>query len=296
MLSGHSRIHIPPETWFIADLARDLPLTGRLTPAQVAHAVAIMTAHYRWPDMQIPAEEFQRWAIALRTPTLVGIINLMYDYQLRLHGKRRFGDKTPPYIHSIPEILTLYPDAKFIHLIRDGRDVAISYVEMESMRCYDPDFYWTLAMRRRRTYLNSSYAGQILEVKYEDLVTSPEPTLRSVCGFLEEEFEPGMLNWQPLTDLVPERERAIHRRLAEPLRQEAIGVWQRKLSRWECFAIESCLQRDLRRLGYPLRFSGTAWRPFLVASGVLISALAPILTRAIPYLQRRNYLPRTLHV
>jgi Sulfotransferase family len=292
MLCGHSRIHIPPETWFIADLVRELPLTGALAAAQVDRAVEIMTKNYRWPDMRISAEGLRRWARGLDAPKLVDVVNLVYNFHLDSHGKRRFGDKTPPYINYIPEITTLYPGAKFIHLVRDGRDVAISYMEMEDMRFYDRNFYWTRAMRRRRAYLDSPYAGRILEVKYEDLVSHPEPTLHKLCGFLGEKFEREMLDWQQLTELVPERERPIHGKLAEPLRREAVGVWQRKLTRFECFAMESCLQRDLRSLGYQLRFAGAAWRPLLVAFGWLLALMAPLLVRGIPYLQRRKYLPR----
>jgi Sulfotransferase family len=167
-------------------------------------------------------------------------------------------------------------------------------MEMEGMRFYDPNFYWTRAMRRRRDYLRSPYIGQILDVKYEDLVTAPEPTLRNVCAFLGEEFETEMLDWRDLTELVPKRERSIHTKLAEPLRREAVDVWQKKLSGLQCFAVECCLQRDLRELGYRLRFAGAAWRPLLIVCQWLFLAMAPLLARGIPYLQRRNYLPRTI--
>jgi hypothetical protein len=296
MLSGHSRLHVPPETWFIADLVRELPLSGKLAPSQVTRAVEIMTSHYRWPDMRIEADDFRRRATALAAPGLVDIIDLVYRHHLRMYNKRRFGDKTPNYINIIPKIITLYPTAKFIHLMRDGRDVAISYVHMDDRRYYQRHFYWKEAMRRRRKYLGAPYADRILEVKYEDLVTAAEPTLRRLCAFLGEEFEPGMLNWQNLRELVPERERPIHTRLREPLRKEAVGVWRRELSGAECFAIEACLQRDLRSLGYRLRFSGAAWRVPLILSGWLFRAVAPLLARGIPYLQRRNYLPKAIYL
>src|SRR3954452_7620443 len=79
ILAGHSRIHIPPETWFIEDLVRELPLANPLTPEQVARAVAIMTTNYRWPDMGIDSGDFSRWAEALEAPKLPDIINLVYN-------------------------------------------------------------------------------------------------------------------------------------------------------------------------------------------------------------------------
>lgn len=298
ILAGHSRIQIPPETWFIGDLVRELPLWGPISAAQVDRAVDIMTGHFRWPDMQIPAEEFRRSASALAAPRLVDVINLVYQHHLRVHGKQRFGDKTPPYFEIIPELSVLYPGAKFIHLIRDGRDVAISFIENEySERYYQRRFDWRRAMRFRRHNNASAHGGRILEVRYEDLVTNLERTVRQICEYLGEEFEPGMLDWHGRADLVPERGRqTLHKGLAEPLQTERIGTWRRKLRPFECFAMEACLQNDLRALGYQLRFAGAAWRPLLVSFGWLLFASAPLLARGIPYLQRRNYLPKRMYL
>jgi hypothetical protein len=60
--------------------------------------------------------------------------------------------------------------------------------------------------------------------------------------------------------------------------------------------MESCLQADLRDLGYRLHFANPAWRPVLMVSGWFLYTIEPLLSRAIPYLQRRNYLPATLHI
>ena len=80
-----------------------------------------MTSHYRWPDMQIAADVLHRQAMALKDPQLVDIVNLVYREHLARTGKPRLGDKTPRYFMIVPQLAALYPDAKFIHLIRDGR-------------------------------------------------------------------------------------------------------------------------------------------------------------------------------
>ena len=299
ILAGHSRMHIPPETWFIADLVRELPLTGPLTPAETGRAIEIMTRHRRWPDMGIAAADLKAWVTALDAPKLADIINLVYHCELEIHGKPRFGDKTPAYIHIIPELSAIYPGAKFIHLIRDGRDVAISYFKVDGPRYYEQDFIWARAMHRWHHYRGSPYAAQILEVRYEDLVTDLEHTVTKICAFLGEDFEPQMLDWQPLVGkLIPERERTggWHTTLNQPLLGDAVGVWRRELSGLECFAMESCLHDDLRRLGYPLRFAGVGWRPLLSVSSWILFAAAPLLKRGIPYLQRRNFLPETIYI
>lgn len=298
MLAGHSRIHIPPETWFVRNLVKELPLEKPLAPDQVARAVEIITTDYRWADMAIAADDLKRWAEQLESPKLVDIINLVYHRQLKRYGKRRFGDKTPNYISILPQLDALYGDTcKFIHLIRDGRDVAISTIDMSQSRYYRRmQFGWSRAMRFYREYLRSPLGAQILEVRYEDLVLQPETTVRRICAFLGEQFEPEMLEWRNRINLVPQREMVIHSKLGRPLSKDSVGVWQHKLSAWECFAIEACLQRDLRWLGYRLRFAGIAWYPVLAAVRWGLWVAGPLLTRAIPYLQRRHLLRQEIYI
>lgn len=297
ILAGHSRLHIPPETWFVRPLVKELPLTERLSAAQVDRAISLMIDDYRWPDMDITPEELRRRVAALNGPRLVDVVDTVYQHHLVLAGKQRFGDKTPIYIDIIPQLSVLYSGAKFIHLICDGRDVAISNIDLGWDRYYErANFEWTLAMAKRREYLNSHHASNILDVRYEDLVSDLYATVTRVCDFLGEEFEPGMLDWQHLTTLVPERERHIHGKLGQPVSSDAVAAWRRKLNGPECFAIEACLHRDLRQLGYQLRFSSAAWRPFLQVTGSLLYAAAPLLGRGTRYLKRRNLLAKTAYI
>jgi hypothetical protein len=297
ILAGHSRLHIPPETRFVRPLVRELPLTGELTQSQIDRAMTIMTEDYRWPDMDIAAGDLRRWTMNLRSPRLVDIIDLVYRQHLERTGKSRFGDKTPIYFEIVPQLAALYPGAKFIHVIRDGRDVAISRIDLDWDRYYDRGrFEWTLAMAKRREYLTSPYAGQVLEARYESLVSKLEETVREVCAFLDEEFEPAMLDWQQKTALIPARERHIHRKLVRGASSAYIAVWRDRLSALECFAIEACLYQDLERLRYQLRFSHPMWRPLLHATGGLLHATAPWLERSVRSLKRRNLLPNTIYL
>jgi hypothetical protein len=297
ILAGHSRLYVTPETWFIGPLVHELPLTGELNPAQVERAVGLIVADYRWPDMEMSADNLFCAARQMLQPRLADIINLVYTEQLTRAGKARCGDKTPIYIEIVEELIALYPGAKFIHLIRDGRDVAISRIDAGWERYYENSrFTWTQTMRWREQYANKPFAGQILEVKFEDLVVDLEPTVRRICRFLGEEFEPAMLEWQHLVELVPTRERGIHGRVTRPVSDDAIAVWQSRLTTFECFAIESCLHKELEQLGYRLRYRSLAWRLPLTVAGRSLRALAPLLSRGIPYLQRRNLLPQRLYI
>lgn len=297
IMAGHSRIHIPAETWFVEPLVQQLPLTQALSSAQARQAIDIITSHYRWPDMGIPADEFVKSAEALAEPKLADIVNLVYRRQLEAAGKSRFGDKTPQYIGIVPELAALYPGAKFIHLIRDGRDVAISFIDADfEGRCYDGErFQWIWTIHKGIAYRRSPQASDILEVRYEDLVSNPEPTVRAICKFLGEEFEPAMLQFQERREMVPARGRHIHTKLEQPLSNDATQIWRKKLSGPECFAMEACIRNELALLDYPLRFRGLGWRPLLGLTALVLRGLAPLLDRAIPALQRRGYLSKKMY-
>jgi hypothetical protein len=101
-----------------------------------------------------------------------------------------------------------------------------------------------------------------------------------------------MMDFGTRMKLVPEREHRIHTKLSAPIASDATELWRRKLSALECFVIESSLNRELVSLGYPLRFSNPAWRPFQETLRLLLEALAPLLDRGIPALRRRGIIAR----
>ena len=139
ILAGHSRLHIPPETWFLRPLVRDFPLTG------ASDATAGRTRDrddgsgtsagptWTWPRMNCGVR-----LPRCRSRRCVDLIDLVYRHLLEASGKQRLGDKTPHYFAIVPELATLYPGAKFIYLVRDGRDVAISWIDAGWQRYYEP--------------------------------------------------------------------------------------------------------------------------------------------------------------
>ena len=294
LLSNHSRIHIPPETWFIIPLIQELPLDRPLSADEVQKALRIIVNHYRWPDMEIGDGDLRGRATQLCAPRLREIIDLVYGLLLAKSGKARLGDKTPPYIAIVPEIAELYPGARFIHLVRDGRDVSISYIELTyECRFYDGKrFEWISSLDKALAYRRSAYSEQILEIKYEDIVRTPEITLARICNFLGESYEPAMITRGLQVEAIPERERIIHGKINRPMSASSVSIWRQKLSAPECFLMESCLHKHLVEFGYELRFAGFGWKLLLFGTGALLRAASPFLDRAVPFLRRRNCFPR----
>ena len=299
ILIGHSRLHIPPETWFLRPLVQQFPLSGGLTQPLLERAVDTMVRHERWPDLGLAADELRQQAAALTPrgtmPELRDLIDLLYRNLAAASGKPRIGDKTPHYFDIVPQLAMLYPAAKFVHLVRDGHDVAMSWIDAGWLRYYQPGFEWPRAiacLARDRAAL----ADRMLPVRYEDLVRQPQETTRRICEFLGETFEQGMLDWQGRAGQVAVRDRHLHGRLAQPLASDSIARWQRRLSGWECFAMEACLHRELLAAGYTLRFTAPGWRPWFGLTAGLLRVSAPVLRRGIRVLQRCRLLPRNLYI
>lgn len=112
-------------------------------------------------------------------------------------GKTLFAEQSPWYGQRIDLLNSLFPDAKYIHLVRDGRDVAISFARTP---WWHNDVHQNLMrwqseveniMDASTRYLSSE---QILHIRYEDLVHQPELMLQNICAHLDVEYESSMLN------------------------------------------------------------------------------------------------------
>ncbi len=292
ILASHSQLSIPPETWYLESLVANLPIARSLGQAEVEQAVRIMTCHYRWPDMKLDADEFRRTALGLYDPMLRDVVSLVYDTFLKREGKIRWGDKTPGYIKIVDQLVRLYPQAKFIHILRDGRDVAKSF---QSVGWYGPWLYkntqeWTEAVDLAERWHHSAFGKRIHLVRYEDIVLDTEKTVRGICAFLGEDYEPQMLSWQQkVGQLVPEREKQIHGKLNRPSEDGDVARWQREMTAREILVAEAFMGRNLNRFGYPLRY-GAVWAPLLATAKVYCRTVLPVvsfLARATRFVSKR---------
>src|SRR5579859_1525478 len=194
MLASHPRLTIPPETWYLAPLLQRLSIDRPLNADEIESAISIVTSHYRWPDMKLDQRDFRREVARLVKPYLRDLVEVVYRSHLQAEGKARWGDKTPAYIEILPQLAKMYPNSRFIHLIRDGRDVAKSFqaTDWVGLWLHENTREWTRALDCHWRWVRSDLRDRILQVRYEDLVLKTEGTLRKICEFIGEEFEPQM--------------------------------------------------------------------------------------------------------
>lgn len=126
------------------------------------------------------------------------VFDLCVKYLTLKENKKRWAEKTPNNIFNLNFILHLYPDAKFIEIYRDPRAVSLSWHHagfeyFKTSNIIECIKIWRSAISKGKE-LVSKLPYQYHQVKYEELINNPEKELRKICDFLEEEFDPRMLN------------------------------------------------------------------------------------------------------
>jgi hypothetical protein len=166
------------------------------------------------------------------------------------HGERkiRWGDKTPYYALHIGLLHAHWPDAQFIHLIRDGRDVALSLFDREhDFRVYNSFSaarYWQEYVEVGHEQGSKLPTGQYLEVRYEDLLSETDRTLRLICNFLGVEFVANMTDYEKSPDggKTP--------LLEGPLDPHNAGKWRRRMSQRQVQLFEGGAGHTLENFDY----------------------------------------------
>lgn len=182
-------------------------------------------------------------------------------------------------IEIVPQLARLFPGSYFIYLCRDGRDVAKSF---QRTGWYGPWLHdntreWNEAVRWRERWKHFARGSQILDVHYEELVLNFEPTIRAVCEFMGERFEPQMLAWQSRVDeLVPAREIRLHERLKRTPALEDVSRWRREMTTRELFVSEAFIGKQLEHAGYDRKFGSRLWAPVLLLTRCYCAVMSAV--------------------
>jgi hypothetical protein len=206
------------------------------------------------------------------------------------------------YMRHLPLLERLFPHAQYVHLIRDGRDGARSFLEMPdgtfTRTWAHPNTAAQFACLWRKEVTGARALGRRVgsaryhELRYEELVADPESTVRAICQFAEISFEPEMLDYVGSIDVSakPHQQRL--------LRPPTTGVrsWREDMAAPDVAAFEAVAGDLLGELGYEtvtsrrggLRptLSRSAYDVRLVAWNVSASALqrSPLWRRRHPRL------------
>jgi hypothetical protein len=268
MLDAHPILAIPPETYFVPRLA-GVAERRRVTPELLADT-AVNDPRHRWEEFGISREEYVERLRAIPELNPSDAARAFFRLYAQKAGKPRWGDKTPGYITRMRRISRMLPESRFIHVIRDGRDVALSWKRRLARRGIEElaPIEWLAERWRRQIRKARKDSGALpyyMEVRYEQLVLDSESTLRGVTKFIELPWDPVMLDYHAAAaerheELItgveaPVRQRGeeqvrAHALTTKPPQPERVGVWRGEMSRADRATFEREAGDLLSELGY----------------------------------------------
>jgi hypothetical protein len=228
-------------------------------------------------------------------------IAAIFEAYAAQEGKPRWGDKTPMYMRHLGLLERLFPTAQYVHLIRDGRDAALSFLRMpegtftrtwahpESARAFA--CLWRVEVAAARGLGRRVGRHRYYEARYEELVADPEAVVRSICNFASLPFERAMLDYTGAVDVSA---KPHQQRLLEPPRP-GVRDWRTQLSQKDAHEFEAVAGDLLATLGYETleppgapgaraRLALTSYRSRLTAWNAAASAIqrSPVWRRRHP--------------
>ncbi|HLG09568.1 MAG TPA: sulfotransferase [Gaiellaceae bacterium] len=251
MLDRSPGIAIPDESFFVPLLARRH--RGTVDPK------AFLDDLSRLPTLRAWGVSAADVAPRMRSEMGAGeAIGAIFEAYAAKAGKARWGDKTPMYMRHLPLLERLFPDAQYVHLIRDGRDAATSFLLMPTgtyTRTWahpeSPAEFaclWRTEVAAARALGARVGGSRYLEVRYENLVDTTSQVVESICDFANLPFEPTMVEYAGSVDV---SEKPHQQRLRQPP-TAGVRSWREDMSTIEVRAFEAVAGDLLADLGYEL--------------------------------------------
>ena len=289
LFDAHPRLSIPAESHFLVPLATARARYETDHGFAVPAFVADLTAHPRFSLWNLSTADVSDVLRASPPVDMTDAFRRVYALVALRAGKPLYGDKTPGYVLHLESLAALFPEARFIHVIRDGRDVALSLIEKGWARTVvDAALHWRLRVTRGRAVGRRLGPGRYREVRYEDLVRDPADTLRQLCPFVGIEFDDRMLQYHTNADqlMASTGHPEFHRGLTLPP-TPGMRDWRRDMDPDSIARFEAVAGRLLRGLGYERTRSRTA-RAWLPAHRELLRWQAARVSGRMPGILRRQ--------
>lgn len=284
IVNQHSQLSVPAETWFLIDLVDEFGLDQTLDAAAVERAIEIVKAKGRWKNFSVTDAQFAE--IVRHAPMgLAEFFDRLMTYEIEGTGKPVWVDKSPEYVLHLDWLAPLFPEARFIHISRDGRDVFES-LQPRRWRGRTPwriGQYWAACIDSADRARSALPADRWLWIKYEDLVLDLDVTVKQVCAFLGVAFEPAMLDFhESAAGNVPEQSlvKGFHKKLLRPPAATDVYRWKRAKPRAQMTMFEAVVDHQLARAGYEQRVRFVPfWRGIARVQHVMSSASSSLSKR-----------------
>jgi hypothetical protein len=254
MLDAHPQLAIPPESYFVTGLYPFRSRYERAGALDLRRFAADLQGLRKFREWDLPADSL---ATAFAEPmpggTYADAIRLLYGTYAEAHGKPRYGDKSPGYVSRMGLLAALFPEARFVHIVRDPRSVALSLVEMPkewgTRTVPEGAARWRHRVGRGHAEGVALGADRYLEIRYEDLVADSERELRRILEFVLLPWDDAVLRYAERgLSRVPPASRAIHGNVGRA--PTATRDWREQMSREDLEAVEAIAGDLLAEMGY----------------------------------------------
>lgn len=270
ILTTHPQILIPPECGFIIWLRQQY---GTWEESDNQNSLKIEA----FLDDLFACKKFSTWFLereAIREQIIYGkpstysklcsIIYFVYGLSIN-KSFSVWGDKNNFHLNYLSELMSLYPKARVLHIVRDGRDIACSYREVMEKKYKSPyapkletDISkiaeeWSSNVIKVDEFMHTLSDGKGKTIKYEDLVSIPQSTIKDVCEWLGVQFESVMLEYYQQNKqkkLEPELTIGWKKRTLQPISSNTVRRYSRMLSEKEIKVFETVASVALHRFLY----------------------------------------------
>lgn len=265
MLRSHPNISLPSaESHFIVPLARRAEEFAPFTEdslRRLYETIGQMRQAFVREDLHgihFDPGALAHGAFAAQRTRFAGAVSYLFECNADGEGKGRWGDKTPYYALHLPLLNLLFPEARFIHIVRDGRDCAVSMLarrfDLKIYNVLDAAQVWSryVATARRDGYLLGP--DRFLEFRYEDLLADPKKTVRGICEFLDEPFSEDVIEFRKPRAQSGKRPKTPL--LRQPVQSDNAGKWRSAMNPRQVYVFEALAGELLDRYGYERHCSG----------------------------------------
>lgn len=257
MLRSHPRISSPTgESHFFIPLLRDKTQYGDLSRVENVRAL-LEQMHKRWAEfldtdfhgVRFEVDSMANAIHARGAKRMSEVLDALFRINAEGEDKARWLDKTPYYIHHIPTLLATYPDAQFVHIIRDGRDAVLSMLERAAdIRVFNiaaGAMLWKRYVESGRSAGKQLTPHQYLELRYEDILADPVCIVQRLCEFLGEGYSDKVIDFEKSTD--PKTKTPL---LKQGLQESNREKWRASMTPRQIRTFESIAGDTLLDCGY----------------------------------------------
>lgn len=257
MVSSHPEISICPETLSLQTLVEQCPVRGELTESQTEHLKHIILSDAKLGAWRIDCDRYLDEVRRYESITLRAAIEHMLKFwrDATRPSAHIIGNKKEFYLKYAELIMEMFPNARFVSIVRDGRAVVssmIRHIDVLRDNVHRSVLMWRWLVHRGRN-LAIRYPASFREVRYETLVENPEATCREICEFIGVPYSAQMLAYHG-SDV---RARGVlqghdekHRFTEQQVTGERTDRWREELTAEQIRVIELLAGRELEMCGY----------------------------------------------